>query len=65
MDTKAKPTNSFGKFAHQCSLQRTAASDAFIIDGKGAAPLIPQGTDQNTHPKSVSRGPGTDRARLM
>lgn len=44
MDTKAKPTNSFGKLAHQ----RTAGSDAFGDDERGEGPLIPQGTDQNT-----------------
>lgn len=67
MDTKAKPTNSFGEFAHQGSLQGTAGSDAFVNDAKGAALLIPQGPDQNTPQKSVSRGArggGTHRARL-
>lgn len=44
MDTKAKPTNSFGNLAHW----RTAGSDAFGDDEKGESPLIPQGADQNT-----------------
>lgn len=40
MDTKAKPTNSFGKLAHW----RTAGSDGFGDDDRGEGPLIPQET---------------------
>lgn len=44
MDTKAKPSNSFGKLAHW----RTAGSDGFGDDDRGEGPPIPQETDQNT-----------------
>lgn len=44
MDTKAKPTNSFGKLAYW----RIAGSDVFGDDERGEGPLIPQGADQNT-----------------
>lgn len=44
MDTKARPSNSFGKLAHW----RTAGSDGFGDDDRGEGPLIPQETDQNT-----------------
>lgn len=40
MDTKAKPSNSFGKFPHQCSTQRTVVNDAFVNDAKGEAFIL-------------------------
>lgn len=44
MDTKAKPTNSFGKLAHW----RAAGSDALGDDERGEGSLFLQGTDKNT-----------------
>ena len=59
MDTKAKPTNSFGKFTHQCSLQRTAGNDAFVNDAAGAAPLnSPEHGPKYPSKISVSGSPG-------
>jgi len=59
MDTKAKSANSFGKFSHQCSLQRTAGSDAFVNDAEGAAsPHSPGHRLKYPSEISVSRSPG-------